>query len=331
VTRRPGLLAPAVLMLALALGRLVAQNAAQDHSGQYAPADVATGARVYNAMCAGCHGPTGAGVGSVDLRRGPLPHGATDAALSAIITSGNPQSGMPAFRLDPNELRGLVAFIRVGFDANAAATPAATGDVARGRMIFEGRGNCLSCHRVNDKGQYSGPDLTDIGQARTPAAIQRSLVDPTGSMRPINRPVRAVTRDGTVITGRRINEDTYTVQLVTDQGRLVSLVKAELRDWSVSSSSPMPSYKDILRPEELADLVAYLASLKGPFDSRNGGRAQGRPFDSRDDGRAQGRPFDSRDGGRAQGRPFDSRNDGRAQGRPFDSRNGGRAQGRPQP
>jgi putative heme-binding domain-containing protein len=251
------------VLFVLAAARLVAQDPAQDHSGQYAPADVATGSRVYNAMCIGCHGPAGAGVGAVDLRRGPLRHGATDAALSASITSGSPQTGMPAFRLDPNELKGLVAFIRAGLDANAAAGPAATGDAARGRMIFEGRGNCLSCHRVNDTGQYSGPDLTDIGQARTSVAIQRSLLDPTGSMRPINRPVRAVTRDGRVITGRRINEDTYTVQLVTDQGRLVSLVKAELRDWSVSSSSPMPSYKDILRPEELADLVAYLASLKG--------------------------------------------------------------------
>jgi putative heme-binding domain-containing protein len=258
-----GPFAPAVLMLALGSAPLVAQTAVQDHSGQYAPADVATGSRVYNAMCVGCHGPTGSGVGSVDLRRGPLPHGVTDAALSAIITSGVPQSGMPAFRLDPNELRGLVAFIRVGFDANATATPPVTGDAVRGRVIFEGRGNCLSCHRVNDKGQYSGPDLTDIGQTRTPVAIQRSLVDPTGSMRPINRPAHAVMRDGSVITGRRLNEDTYTVQLVTDQGRLVSLVKAELREWSVSTSSPMPSHKDSLRPEELADLVAYLASLKG--------------------------------------------------------------------
>ena len=64
-------------------------------------------------------------------------------------------------------------------------------------------------------GSRAGPDLTDIGAARTPAAIHRSLIDPTGSMRPINRPVRAVTRDGAVVTGRRLNEDTYTVQIVT--------------------------------------------------------------------------------------------------------------------
>jgi putative heme-binding domain-containing protein len=137
-------------------------------------------------------------------------------------------------------------------------------DTALGRIFFEGPGKCLTCHRVNDKGGYSGPDLTDIGRTRTAVAIQRSLLDPTGSMRPINRPARAVTREGTVITGRRLNEDTYTVQLMTDRGRLVSLVKADLREWSVSTTSPMPSYKDSLTPEALADLVGYLLSLKGP-------------------------------------------------------------------
>ena len=250
------------LALVLAAGRLAAGGTDQDHSGQeqYSAADVAAGARVYTAMCAGCHGATGTGVGGIDLRRGPLPRASTDAALTAVIATGFPASGMPAFHLDSNELRAVVAFIRAGFDAAAATS---TGDAARGRVLVEGRGHCLGCHRVNEAGQYSGPDLTDIGATRTPAAIQRSLLDPTGAMRPINRPVRAVTRDGTVITGRRLNEDTYTVQLQTDQGRLVSLVKSELRDWSVSTTSPMPSSRDTFTPGELADVVAYLVSLKG--------------------------------------------------------------------
>ena len=82
-------------------------------------------------------------------------------------------------------------------------------------------------------------------------------------MFPINRPVRAVTRDGRVINGRRLNEDTYTVQIITVEGRLVSLVKSELREWSVSPTSPMPTFKDTLTPGELIDLVTYMSSLKG--------------------------------------------------------------------
>jgi cytochrome c oxidase cbb3-type subunit 3 len=234
---------------------------AQDHSGQYPPTDVAGGARVYAALCVGCHGPTGAGVGGIDLRQGPLPRASTDSALTALVATGIPGTGMPAFRLDTNDARMLVAFIRSGFDASTST--AAAGNAANGETIFEGAGQCLSCHRVNATGRDVGPDLTDIGRTRTATAIQRALIEPSGSMWPINRPVRAVKRDGTVITGRRLNEDTYTVQIVTGEGRLVSLVKAELRQWSVSTTSAMPSYKDTLKPDELIDLVAYVASLKG--------------------------------------------------------------------
>jgi cytochrome c oxidase cbb3-type subunit III len=234
---------------------------AQDHSGQYPQADVAAGARVYAALCIGCHGPTGAGVGGIDLRQGPLPRASTDTALTMLLASGIPGTGMPAFRLDPADARALVAFVRSGFDASTATVP--SGDAAQGQAIFEGKGACLTCHRVDARGRDVGPDLTDVGRVRTASSIQRALIDPTGSMFPINRPVRAVTRDGRVVNGRRLNEDTYTVQIITVEGRLVSLVKSELREWSVSPTSPMPSFKDTLTPGELIDLVAYVSSLKG--------------------------------------------------------------------
>jgi putative heme-binding domain-containing protein len=249
------------VVTAVVLASVVLQIDAQDHSGQYPVADIAAGSRVYYANCAPCHGPTGTSVGGIDLRRGRLPRASTDDALAALVASGIPGTGMPPFRFTPDEVRGLIAFVRGGLGADPSAPPVKLGNAARGRAILEGEGRCLGCHRVGTAGSPSGPDLTDIGAARTPAAILRSLVDPTGGMRPMNRPVRAVTRAGVVVTGRRLNEDTYTVQIVTPEGKLVSLVKGDLRDWSVSLTSPMPSYKDTLRTEDLADLLAYLVSL----------------------------------------------------------------------
>jgi putative heme-binding domain-containing protein len=190
-----------------------------------------------------------------------LPRASSDAALTALLSKGIAGTGMPAFQLNADDSRALVAFIRSGFDANTASVP--PGDVARGQAVFDGKGGCVACHRVETRGRDLGPDLSDIGRAKTAASIQRSLVDPTGSMMPINRPVHAVTRDGRVVNGRRLNEDTYTVQIMTTEGRLVSLVKSELREWSVATTSPMPSFKDTLRFDELIDLVAYLSSLKG--------------------------------------------------------------------
>src|SRR5881628_3877215 len=141
-------------------------------------------------------------------------------------------------------------------------TRPARGDAVGGQMLFEEKGNCTSCHRVSGKGSRVAPDLSDIGAVRAPEALERSLIDPTASMLPLNRSIRAVTRDGKVITGRRLNEDTYTVQLIDTNERLVSLVKPDLREYTVLKTSTMPSYKDKLSAAERDDLVAYLRTLK---------------------------------------------------------------------
>ena len=110
---------------------------AQDHAGQYPPADIAAGSRVYAANCASCHGATGVGVGGIDLRRGRLPRAPTDEALAALVASGIPGTGMPSFRLTPDEMRGLIAFVRGGLGVDANAPPVRLGNAARGRTIFE--------------------------------------------------------------------------------------------------------------------------------------------------------------------------------------------------
>jgi putative heme-binding domain-containing protein len=138
-----------------------------------------------------------------------------------------------------------------------------SGDASRGRAIFDGKGGCAACHRVGRVGSRVAPNLSDIGSQRSPGSIQRSLVDPSGQMMPINRPVRLVKKDGTVVNGRRLNEDTYSIQVIDDKERLHSIVKADLKEFTISKTSPMPSYKDTLNSTEIADLLGYLLSLKG--------------------------------------------------------------------
>ena len=229
--------------------------------GDYAPADIAYGARLYDAQCTTCHGANGDGVGGVDLRSGKFRNAVTDQDLTRVIATGIQGTGMQAFKFDASELAGIIAYLRNmnSFDRESVKT----GDAGRGRMAFDGKGGCARCHRVGVQGSRVAPDLSDIGATRSAGSLLRSLTDPTSQMMPINRPVRAVTRDGKVINGRRLNEDTYTVQILDDQEKLVSLVKADLREYTILTASPMPSYKDKLTPDELADVVAYLLSLKG--------------------------------------------------------------------
>ena len=226
----------------------------------YAPADIAYGARLYDAQCTTCHGATGDGVGGVDLKSGKFKNGTTDQDLARIITTGVPGTSMLAFKFDPAEVAGVIAYIRNMNDFDRGSVKA--GDPSRGRALYEGKGDCARCHRVDVQGSRVAPDLSDIGSVRSPSSLARSLTDPSSQMMPINRPVRAVKRDGTVVNGRRLNEDTYTVQLLDERERLVSLDKSDLREYTILTASPMPSYRT-LTADELADLVAYLLSLKG--------------------------------------------------------------------
>ena len=237
-----------------------AQVVDQDH-GQYSRADVEAGQRLYGPQCQICHGATGDGVPGIDLKLGRFRRSASDEDLARVITGGVPGTGMPPFVLQPAELVGVIAFIRAGFDPASAAVR--VGDAARGRALFEGKAECAGCHRVFGSGPRLAPDLSDIGAIRTLAALQRALLTPNESLLPIHRPVRVVTRDGRTLTGRRLNEDTYTVQLIDDGENLHSLTKADLRELSVTDASAMPSYAERLSADELADVIAYLVSLKG--------------------------------------------------------------------
>ena len=237
-----------------------AQAQAPLHDSQYPDADIAYGATLYTSKCVTCHGPQGDAIGGVNLRSGTFRNAVIDRDLERFIRAGSP-AGMPTFALDNAEMAGIIAYLR---NMNAFDTAAVkTGDAARGRAVFESKGGCTKCHHVGAAGSGAAPDLSDIGAARSAGSLQRSLVDPTSQMMPINRPVRVVTKDGTIINGRRLNEDTYSLQIMDERERLRSLLKADLREYAISKTSPMPSYKSTLSDAEMADVLAYLLSLKG--------------------------------------------------------------------
>ena len=233
----------------------------QTTRGDYGAADIAYGARLYTTHCAQCHGATGDSVGTVNLRSGKLKNASTDQQLMGLLATGIPGTGMPPFKFNNAEQTGIVAYLRNmnTFDASAVSI----GNADRGQALFEGKGACRTCHRIDGRGAGLAPDLGDIGAIRSADALQTSILDPSAVMAPINRPVRAVTKDGKTINGRRLNEDTFTVQLMDERGALVSLVKDDLREYTVLTQSPMPAYRGKLSSDEVADLVAYLLSLKG--------------------------------------------------------------------
>lgn len=247
-----------MLFLVGAAGQAAAQAFTSDHPGQYTQDEIATGARIYSAQCLFCHGRDGDQVSGIDLRRGVFRQTRDDTDLARVISTGTP-AGMPPFALSAGDLTGIIAYMRAAFDGSASIQ---VGDAVSGKALFEGKGECGSCHRVGPTGPRLAPPLNDIGLARTPAALERSIREPSSAMMPINRPVRIVMNDGNTLNGRRLNEDTATVQIIDASEQLRSLAKRDIRTLEVATVSTMPAYADRLTDAEIADLVAYLLTLK---------------------------------------------------------------------
>ncbi len=75
--------------------------------------------------------------------------------------------------------------------------------------------------------------------------------------------IEVKTRDGKLIKGLRVNEDTYTIQLKDVEGRLYSFRKENLASIKrIPEASLMPSFAQTLTHEERQDIVAYLLTQK---------------------------------------------------------------------
>ena len=239
---------------------LFAAACAAGQGHDYTQADIDAGSRIYSNYCSGCHGADGNTMAGANLSRGTFRRAVNDEDLTRIILNGVPGTAMPPSSFKPEQVAQIVAFLRAFPSIRARQTT--TGDAVRGKTVFEGKGECLNCHRVNGRGGRSGPDLSDVGELRRPGDIEQSLVDPGSVILPQNREVTIALRDGKTIRGRLLNQDTQSVQVLGSDGRPLSVARTAVRSVT-DEKSTMPSVRDKLDARELADLISYLATLKG--------------------------------------------------------------------
>ena len=144
----------------------------------------------------------------------------------------------------------------------AAKQDAPAGDAARGKALVESSG-CFDCHRVEDRGSRLGPNLSSIGSRRTATRLRDALVDPDAEVIADNRSVRIVTKDGTSVTGKLLNQDAVSVQLMNPKEELKTYLRANLREFTILDKGLMPSVQGKLTDQQVADIVSYLSALKG--------------------------------------------------------------------
>ncbi len=253
-----GLLVPFV---ALAAGRAPqATNAAATPPGK----------ALFEGACAVCHGMDGSGGSGPDIRHAAAALGPN--GIEDLVKVGFIGSGMPTFpQLGDVKIRQIVDYV-VSFDRQASVTQ--SGDPQKGKEIYRSK-NCSQCHIVDGQGGDQGPELTGVGTRLSPGSLRDAITNP-GSKLPLDANLaerapfkaylmqRAITKDGREITGMRVNDDTFSVQLRDAHGQIHSLRKLDLQKLeNLPGKSWMPSYKDALTETQLNDLVSYLAGLRG--------------------------------------------------------------------
>jgi putative heme-binding domain-containing protein len=226
-----------------------------------------TGKADFQRVCSGCH--------SVDRATSQRMTRAEWAAVVSDMVARGAQGSSA-------DLDNVVSYLSANFGkSNVSPSPAATAqtsappsqaaveetqlsgeEISKATRLIQQNG-CLSCHRVGEAGSYLGPDLNSVGAHRTPEQLQASLQFPKKEILPENRIVRLVSSDGRTVTGRLLNQDAFSVQLIDSSGQLRSFARPGLREFTIVTTNPMPAYADKLSAQDLDDLVRYLSSLKG--------------------------------------------------------------------
>jgi putative heme-binding domain-containing protein len=226
------------------------------------PENQALGEKLFQGHCSPCHGPHGDGGRGANLALPKLRRASDDKELYRVIRRGIPGTEMPAaWQMNEREVWLVTGFVETLGKRPREGVP---GDPVAGEGVYRGKGNCLSCHTAEVPGGLAGPELTDVGARRSAAYLKRALLEPEADVPEDFLQVRVVMRHGKSLTGVRLNEDTFTIQIRDYSDQLHSFLKEELSQIDKQrGKSPMPSYQGVLSDAELTDLIAYLVSLRG--------------------------------------------------------------------
>jgi putative heme-binding domain-containing protein len=136
------------------------------------------------------------------------------------------------------------------------------GDPALGEKLFT-RHSCIACHTYADGQVPKGPHLVDIGKRYKRSELIESVLKPSAKIAQGFETFGFATSDGRITTGFVVSESAESVRVRQNNGVAVELPKQNIDERLQQSTSMMPQgLAGNLTPEELADLLAYLESLK---------------------------------------------------------------------
>lgn len=197
-----------------------------------------------------------------DLRQQLARHKVTIAGVAAADVAAAQQERQSPITLpaaDPNNPNQIA---NLPFEQVLARIEQAPGDATRGKQLFAQQ-SCVACHTDADGQTPKGPHLVDIGKRYNRTELAESILKPSAKIAQGFDTYSFVTVDGKIVTGFVVSESADTVQIRQNDGLAVSLKKDEIEERVKQEVSMMPlGLANNLTPEQLADLIAYLESLK---------------------------------------------------------------------
>lgn len=236
---------------------------------------IAQGEQGYNQNCTSCHGPNG-GAGEIGPEiihnlSVPLRGELNDDQILDVIRNGAPGTVMPAWqgKLADDDILKIGAFLH-SLRGTAIDNPL-PGNVAHGEEIFWGKGQCGSCHMLGGRGALRGPDLTNVAAEYKSNLIVDALTKPNHrvygdggvhlrALPPMDTydAVHITLRSGGALDGVLLNQDSYSLQLMGDDGQLHMLDRSRIRALTVKPALMPTDYDKRLTKEEFDDLMAFL-------------------------------------------------------------------------
>lgn len=222
---------------------------------------IKAGMRSFRGRCARCHGNDARGIQAPDLTTSASV--LDDAAMFRVIRFGVPGTEMPAggpTTMPDVEVWKIVAYLRT-LAGSQDGPP--RGNPENGARIFWERAGCGTCHWVQGRGGRLGPELSQIGAARSQAFLAAKIRNPNERMTRGYEPVTVVTVTDDRFVGIRRDEDTFSILLFDTSERLHFFPKTRVREVVTGQRSLMPAFgANRLGDGDLDDLVAYLATLR---------------------------------------------------------------------
>lgn len=139
------------------------------------------------------------------------------------------------------------------------------GNAQNGKLVHEKL--CGQCHKLHGEGFDVGPDITVNGRGNLEQLLS-NVFDPSLVIGKDYQGRTVLTADGRVLSGLLVEDSPSRVVLKLQGAKLETIAREDVEEMKISEVSLMPEgVEKQLKPEEIADLFAFLTLSKGLDDA----------------------------------------------------------------